>query len=410
MRATNAPFRFLGMLIVVLTSLIARAEGNSEGNSDLQIVPLAATQDAGRVHLPTPAVKNSSGSVAPAPIPASSTTAGTNGELATERYPNGNVKIERQVTRDANANYINQGTYKAYDLDGKVQKTGEFVDGKQQGKWTQSFAKDDGHLFSADHDTEFSGPFVSEATFIDGQLHGAWTIKNQTGRSIVAWNFDNGVRDGKWTWWYPNGEKRLEATFHDGKLDGDVLEYNQDGRQAAKDTYIDGMHLTKTVGWYVLGQKHFEGYHLRACGMPEPTYDWWKGTVVTASVKSAEKDLQHGAWIEWYQSGNKKTEAQYDHGVAIGRFTWWYENGQKKAEVDYRAGVLGGTWVTWHPNGLKESQAEFREGELADQWMHWDADGKLVEMRQFNQPASPQASKPTRTANRQSPAAATRTR
>ena len=201
--------------------------------------------------------------------------------------------------------------------DGKVQKTGEFVDGKQQGKWTQTFAKDDGHLFSTDHDTAFSGPFMSEATFVDGQLHGIWTIKDHTGRNVVAWNFDNGVRNGKWTWWYPNGEKRLEAAFKNGNLDEDVLEYSQDGQQVAKDTYLDGMHLTKTVGWYTLGQKHFEGYYLRASDMPEPTYDWWKGTVTTAPAKPAEKDLKHGAWIEWYQSGNKKTEAQYDHGVAI---------------------------------------------------------------------------------------------
>ena len=335
-------------------------------------------------------------------------TAATSVELVTERYPNGNVKIERQVTKDANGNYVNQGTYKAYDLDGKVQKAGEFVDGKLQGKWTQSLAKDNGHLFSADHDTEFSGPFVSEATFVDGQLHGAWTIKDQTGRSVVAWNFDNGVRDGKWTWWYPNGEKRLEATFSNGKLDGDVLEYSRDGQQTSKETYIDGMHLTKTVGWYTLGQKHFEGYYLRDSDMPEPSYDWWKGTVATTATKASEKDLQHGAWIEWYQSGNKKTEAQYDHGVAVGRFTWWYENGQKQAEVDFHAGVLGGTWVTWHPNGLKESQAEFKNGELVDQWMHWDADGKLVETRHFNQPTAQQAADLNRTTNRPSPAARSR--
>jgi hypothetical protein len=114
--------------------------------------------------------------------------------------------------------------------------------------------------------------------------------------------------------------------------------------------------------------------------------------------------------------------AQYDHGIAIGRFTWWYENGQKQAEVDYCAGALGGTWVTWHSNGRKESQAEFRDRELVDQWMHWNADGKLAETRHFHQPMAqqvPQAqhaqqgqptTKASRTTTRQLPPAVYRSR
>jgi antitoxin component YwqK of YwqJK toxin-antitoxin module len=410
MSATNIQFRFLGVLVVILTGLIARADGKTElhlGAAGTAQAQAAASSAA----LPAPVAKDAVDNVAVAPVPDAAATADTKVELVTERYPNGSVKVEREVTRDANGNYVNQGTYKEYDLDGKVRRTGEFVGGKQQGKWTQTFAKDEGHLFSADHDTAFSGPFTSEATFVAGQLHGAWTIKDGKGRNVVAWDFDNGVRNGKWTWWYPNGEKRLEANFKHGNLDEEVLEYGQDGQQASKETYLNGMRLTKTVGWYTLGQKHFEGYYLRVSDMPEATYDWWKGTVTVAPAKAAEKELKHGAWIEWYQSGNKKSEFQYDHGVSTGRFVWWYENGQKQAEVDYHAGLLGGTWVTWHANGQKESQAKYRDGVLVDPLLHWNAEGKLVETRY--QPAAQQAEQTgnaNRTTNRQSPAGMNRSR
>ena len=197
----------------------------------------------------------------------------------TERYADGSVKIERQVTKDAAGNYVNHGTYTAYAPDGTVQKTGVFQNGKQQGKWTQSFAKDEGHLFAADHETEFQGPFASEATFVDGQLDGTWTIKDRNGQNIVEWNFDHGARNGKWSWWYPNGDKRLEATYKNGNLDGEVLEWNQGGQMSSKTTYVDGKRLDKVVGWYTLGQKHFEGNYLRVVHMPEPSYDWWKGSI-----------------------------------------------------------------------------------------------------------------------------------
>jgi antitoxin component YwqK of YwqJK toxin-antitoxin module len=388
MDAANPLFRLGGVLVVALTSLIARADGVSQ----LQISPVAVTENADQIRTAAmPKLAKDILQIAPTPA-----TSDANGEMVTERYPNGSVKIERQVIKDAAENYVNQGTYTEYDQNGKVQKTGEFLDGKQQGKWTQTLSKDDGHLFSADRDAEFLGPFTSEATFVDGQLHGTWNIKDRTGQKIVEWNFDHGVRDGKWNWCFSNGEKRLEATFKSGNLDGDVSEWSHDGKLVDKKTYIDGRHLARTVGWYTLGQKHFEGYYLRVVDMPEPAYDWWKGTVTTAATIPTGADLKHGVWTEWYRSGNKKTEAQYDHGVATGKFTWWYENGQKKAEVDYQSGVLGGTWLTWHANGLKESQAVYRDGELVDKWMHWDADGKLVELRDLSKvPAVAPKSNPT---------------
>jgi uncharacterized protein len=323
--------------------------------------------------------------ITPAPAPKQMPVASDGTvEQVTERYPNGKIKIERQVTKDAAGNYVNNGVYTRYDADGKVQSTGAYLNGKQHGPWTQTFVKDEGHLFLIDREGEFHGPFVSQVMFNEGQLDGVWTIKDRGGQNIVEWTFDNGVRNGKWTWWYANGQKRLEATYVNGKLEGDEMEWGRDGKLIAKNTFINGRHLTATVGWYTLGQKHYEGYYLSVVKMPEATYDWWNSTVTTAATTPTGEDLQHGAWIEWYPSGNKKTEARYDHGVAMGRFVWWYENGQKQAEVDYEAGAPNGVWVTWHPNGQKESQAEYHNGQLIGQWMHWDANGKLIGVKNSN--------------------------
>ena len=59
-------------------------------------------------------------SIAPAPSPtlASDGAVGAEGnvEPVTERYPNGKIKIERQVTKDAAGNYVNHGTYTRYDV------------------------------------------------------------------------------------------------------------------------------------------------------------------------------------------------------------------------------------------------------------------------------------------------------
>jgi antitoxin component YwqK of YwqJK toxin-antitoxin module len=315
-------------------------------------------------------------------------------EMVTERYPDGKVKVEREVGQDASGNYFNQGLFKQYAATGEVIKTGEFLNGKQQGKWTQQLAKDVGHVFSASQDKEWSGPFTSEATFQEGRLHGIWTIKDSRGQCIIQWCFENGNRAGTWAWSYANGRKRLEATYVNGVLNGDVLEWDRDGKSVNQNTYIDGKCVVKVVGWYTLGQKRYEGTYLRASEMMEATYDWWNSKIVTSASASAGPEQQHGLWTEWYPGGNKKTEAQYDRGVPVGKITWWYENGQEQAAGEFEAGQKTGAWITWHSNGLKQSLVEYKAGKPVTKDLEWSADGKLTG------PEQGQEAKASRTAQR----------
>jgi len=380
-------FRTVGAVGIVLVSFMARAQEAKRGSP----APSTTTNDTEGTSLPTTSIHKTVPTLAPSRKAAAADVLDMGKlELVTERYANGQLKVEREVGQDAAGNYVNQGTFKLYAPTGEVIKTGEFLNGKQQGKWTQQLAKDDGHLFSASQDKQWSGPFTSEATFQDGRLHGTWTIKDGHGQTIIQWNFDNGTRSGAWTWWHPNGRKRLEASYVNGTLNGDVLEWDGDGKTLNQNTYIDGKCVVKTVGWYTLGQKRYEGTNLRASNMLEATYDWWNSKIVTSASTPAGPDQQHGVWTEWYPSGNKKTEAQYDRGVPVGKITWWYENGQEQAEGEYEGGQKNGTWITWHPNGLKESLVEYKAGKRVTKELEWSADGKLVESREGRQPNVPQ--------------------
>ncbi|MGO9112475.1 MAG: hypothetical protein ACLP9L_24860 [Thermoguttaceae bacterium] len=379
-----------GAIAIMLASVTARAQDVRKESSIVSRITVTEPP------APPTASKQKTVSTAAHPLAAAAADGVINMgklEMVTERYADGKVKIEREVSQDTAGNYINQGTFKLYAPTGEVIKTGEFLNGKRQGKWSQQFAKDEGHLFSASQDKPWSGPFTSEATFQDGRLHGAWTIKDSHNQSVVEWCFDNGTPSGTWTWWHPNGQKRLEATFVNGALNGDVLEWDRDGKTVNQNTYIDGKCVVKTVGWYTLGRKRYEGTYLRASNMPEATYDWWNSTITMSANVPAVADQQHGLWTEWYPSGNKKTAGEYDRGVAVGKITWWYENGQEQAEGEFEAGQKNGTWITWHPNGLKESLAEYKAGKPASKSLAWSADGKLVESHEGQEPNIPRVAR-----------------
>ncbi len=382
MKVNKVFFRTAGAVGIVLVSLTARAEGVGKTLSTTISVAEAPAPPIASKHKTAPALAPQRASAPEGVVDMGKL------EMITERYADGKVKIEREVGQDAAGNYFNQGIFKLYAPSGEVVKTGEFLNGKQHGKWTQQLAKDEGHIFSASQDKEWSGPFTSDATFQEGRLHGTWTIKDSHGQNIILWSFDNGIRSGTWTWWHPNGQKRLEATYVNGALNGDVLEWDRDGKIVNQNTYLDGKCVVKTVGWYTLGQKRYEGTYLRASDMPEATYDWWHSKIATSASAPAGPDQQHGAWTEWYPSGNKKTEGQYDRGVALGKITWWYENGQEQAEGEYEAGQKTGTWTTWHPNGLKESLVEYKAGKRVTKMLEWSADGKLVETHEGQKPGA----------------------
>src|SRR5690606_4804533 len=56
-------------------------------------------------------------------------------EVIRERYPNRTVKIEREVTQDADGNYVNHGTWKMWDEAGNLVAEGRYFNGQREGIW-----------------------------------------------------------------------------------------------------------------------------------------------------------------------------------------------------------------------------------------------------------------------------------
>jgi len=317
-------------------------------------------------------------------------------ELVTDRYPDGKVKVQREVARDKQGNYVNHGQFTMYDLQGKVLRTGTYRLAKQHGKWTRYFRACDGELFCGELAGQFTGPFVSEAEFLDGLLHGIWTIQDSVQRKTIQWEFEGGQRHGKAVWYYPNGEKRREATFDHGEPTGELIEWGPDKKLVSRATFLHGRVLRPIVQFYEPGRKRYEGFHLSADNASRATFDWWNGTVSTSDNPKADKDLKHGAWVAYYRNGQKTVEGEYREDQPHGKFTWWYESGQKQAEGSYQNGREHGVWHTWHSNGMRESRQEFDRGVLTGTKVRWTSEGQLVEVRHIGQGPPQSADKPVR--------------
>ena len=103
-------------------------------------------------------------------------------------------------------------------------------------------------------------------------------------------NYKNDKLDGKWTWWYEDGQIKRETNYKDDKNHG-------------MSTY-----------WRENSQKRVEGNY--------------------------KNDKLDGKWTWWHENGQKWAEGNYKDDKYNGKWTNWYENGQIKRETNYKNGVI----------------------------------------------------------------------
>lgn len=302
---------------------------------------------------------------------------GAEQEVIKERFPNGSVKIERQVTQDAEGNYINHGSWMMWDERGNVVAQGQFDHDQREGTWQRWYRSvNEAGLLSKQPYQQFSGPFLSRATFKRGQLDGHWTIYDRQNRKVSEWQFADGKRHGKSTWWHANGRKMREATFIDGTLDGQLQEWSAEGVLRLNDTFQAGRKLAKRLKQYPDGKKKSEAVYLFAKEVVQTPDDWWNcKLLVTAPAGSDEK---HGPFVSWHPNGQRQLEGAYEHGLQVGTFTWWRPNGQQQLQGSFVAGKQHGVWTWWYGNGQKQIQGEYANGNPTGKWSWWREDGKVA--------------------------------
>lgn len=305
-------------------------------------------------------------------------------EVIKERYPNGATKIERETTQDEQGNYVNHGMFKTFNERGALTAQGEYNSGKRTGPWIRWYRSvTENKMFASQPYQQFPGPFISQATFVDDELDGTWTIYDGRKHKISEWHFKNGRRHGPSTWWLPTGRKLREMNFRDGELDGEWSEWRPDGSLIGKELYTAGRKQALKVSHHKGGAKKSEGMYLFARQIEQTPDDWWQGKPMT--LTHSGKDERHGPWTAWYPSGQRQQEGTYEHDLQAGTFNWWHPNGQKALHGKFEAGKQDGRWTWWYASGQKSIQGDYSLGNPTGRWTWWKEDGKVAQSADLSQ-------------------------
>ena len=86
--------------------------------------------------------------------------------------------------------------------------------------------------------------------------------------------------------------------------------------------------------------------------------------------------IQDGRDVEYYETGQLKSEIRYKNGKKDGLAIYWREDGTKLIKWNYTAGKLEGVSTSWYQNGQKSSEIHYKNGEKDGLDTKWREDGK----------------------------------
>ncbi len=131
------------------------------------------------------------------------------------------------------------------------------------------------------------------------------------------YSYKNGVLDGKFKAYYPNGNLQGEVTYKNGEMNGEYREYN-------------------------------ENKNIRLSG-------------------SYKNNLQDGEWKSYLEDGTLETIINYKDGELNGLKEDYYKNGNVWIRQEFKNNDLDGVYEVYYENGNPQLKAKIKNGQTIEE-------------------------------------------
>jgi hypothetical protein len=184
-------------------------------------------------------------------------------ETRTTSWADGTLKEEWTVCRRDDGSFVRQGRYRSWYESGRPSEEGQYHGDHKTGLWQTWYELEPAVRAAVGH-------------YVDGQKDGVWEYRMDpeclhamaqtsapkscsccsvpeepavTDRPDQVERYRQGVPDGLWIAWYPNGQISDSLVYDGGKLDGQAVSYHANGRLAALTVYRHGVRASGIQMW-----------------------------------------------------------------------------------------------------------------------------------------------------------------
>lgn len=199
------------------------------------------------------------------------------------------------------------------------------------------------------------GNLLSEGTMRNGLYQGTWKFYHPDGKISQIKEFRNDTLDGPFEYYYPNGKQEMEGEFSDGYFNGEIRSYNMLGAIREIENYEEGTLDGGYKDFYGMGE-----------GFPEYVFNYEDGVI-------------RGKVLQYHPSGEVKMEVNAVDGQKDGVEKGYFEDGILSSESNYKVGILEGDFRSWHRNKQLAIEGQYSEGKPQGEWKEYYPDGTLSE-------------------------------
>ena len=161
-------------------------------------------------------------------------------------------------------------------------------------------------------------------------FYGGWQLWTETYKDSL------GLRQGKSSMWYENGNLKWQCTYGNDSILGEVFEWHENGKIKSKSRYMNDMLNGPFQVWYSNGKNEIKGEY--------------------------KDDKPIGIWIEYSPDGKRCRKGIYTSGS----FEKIESDGTK---IIYEGVVKEGEWKYYSKNKRKEIGIEiYIEGKVVNQY------------------------------------------
>lgn len=194
---------------------------------------------------------------------------------------------------------------------------------------------------------------------------------------------DKGRRQGAWTDFYPNGQKRYEGQFKNDKCKGTFCYYDEQGNLQATNEFDKSGEKCLNKTYAPNGRVIATGYYVNQKKEGEWKYfDRNSGQLLLLEDNKGGK--VHG-WSKLYNPNNGKLaeETQFVDGQPEGVCRKYSDTGVLQMECQYRQGQLNGLCKTYFPNTALKEEGQYVNGRKSGEWKTYNEDGDLLVTETF---------------------------
>jgi len=325
-------------------------------------------------------------------------------------YENGEVKYKKRYSED-----LPDGKWDYYTAAGKKNEEQIYVEGKRNEEWYRKDENGDTYyqywdldsLVSEYADLHYSnGQLIEKISYKEGLKDGKFTGYYPSGKVEYVKRYEEDKPMGKWKFIREDGTTKKIEVYETGKKNDEWITYEKNGdvyyqfwdmdslvseyadlhypngQLIEKISYKNGQKNGKFTGYYENGQtKHIRTY--KDDKLEGKFADYTESGQILRK-QNYVNDLLDGSSKEWYLNGEVKVKTSYKVGKLDGGFMSYDSLGRKVTKGEYEMGLKAGDWLTWYPSGKKKERSSYFSGKANGPYTLWDEIGRIIKEGEYS--------------------------